>query len=220
MKNKKLPAAFVAAVLFILTFVVVQSCQKTTDGREAVVTGLDDESAAVRQHILAFKAKMEYYRQNPDLKSTGTSYTADSATLEIESLINFDFCYTNIECNQKTFETSQVTMPLDEYDSINDPNLMDVYYDKAIDTVQAQMGRVNYTNMKLLLVDREVSGYESNGDAIISVGSLIGNDQNIVFHNDNWWHDRIGDARFAVLKDKFPGRPYFQYSTAYHYTLW
>ena len=190
MKNKKILAALTAAVIFTITFVVVQSCQKTSDVREPVVSGLDDESTAVREHILAFKAKMEYYRQNPNLKSSGTSYTADSATIEIESLINFDFCYTNIECNQKTFATSQVIMPLDEYDSINDPNLMDVYYDKVIDTVQAQMGRVNYTNMKLLLVDLEVSGYESNGDAIIKVGSLIGNEQNIVFHNDNWWYGR------------------------------
>lgn len=66
-------------------------------------------------------------------------------------------------------------MPLDELEKINDPKLMEVYYDRTIDTIQAQMARVNYPNMKLLIVDLEVSGMDSNGDAIVSVGALIGN---------------------------------------------
>jgi hypothetical protein len=38
----------------------------------------------------------------------------------------------------------------------------------------------------------------------------------------NWWHDRkfMKTERFEVLGAKFPGRPYFQYSTEYNYTLW
>jgi len=52
---------------------------------------------------------------------------------------------------------------------------MEVYYDRAIDTIQALMGRVNYPNMKLLLVDLEVSGMDSNGDAILSVDVVVGN---------------------------------------------
>ena len=114
----------------------------------------------MQDHILDFKKRMEFYRDNPNVKSGGELYTADSAVIELERLLNFNFCYTNIECDQKTYETSEVIMPLDDLLKINDPNLMQVYYNKTIDTIQAQMGRVNYGNMKLLLVDIEVTGYE------------------------------------------------------------
>ena len=42
--------------------------------------------------------------------------------------------------------------------------------------------------MKLLLVDIEVAGYDSNGDATINIGSLAGNEYPVVLHDDNWWY--------------------------------
>ncbi len=139
---------------------------------------------------------MAYYRENPNLKTGGQLYTAPEAVLELESLLNFTFCYTDIQCTQKKFVTSQVIMPLDELEKINDPKLTEVYYDRTIDTIQAQMGRVNYPNMKLLLVDLEVSGMDSNGDAIVSVGALIGNAGTIPISNEvGWWYgEDVGDC--------------------------
>jgi len=176
-----------AIVVFTGLTLIMANCQKQQES-QIQNNPIDEQSREVMQHILDFKARMEYYKQNPNLKAGGETYTADSAALELESLLNFDFCYTDIECNKKTFETSEVILPLDILERINDPNLMQVYYDKVIDTIQAQMGRVNYSNMKLLLVDLEVSGYNSNGDAIVSVSSLIGNEQNVVLHNDSWMY--------------------------------
>jgi len=165
-------------VLSSITFYLT-NCQKQQEGLNKQTNDqitIDEKSQAMTSHVLAFKTKMEYYRNNPDLKSGGELYTADSAVLELESLLNYNFCYTGIECNKKTFEIAEITMPLDEIERINDPNLMLVYYDKVIDTIQAQMGRVDYENMKLLLVDLEQTGTDSNGDAIVSVGALIGNE--------------------------------------------
>lgn len=65
---------------------------------------------------------------------------------------------------------------------------MEVYYDIMMDTIQAQMERVNFVNMKLLLVDIELSYYDFNGDAVVNINTLIGNQQTIVLHNDNWWY--------------------------------
>jgi len=70
-------------------------------------------------------------------------------------------------------------MPLDDLEKISDPKLTEVYYNKIIDTIQAQMERVDYENMILLLVDLEQTGADSNGDAIVSVGALIGNEGSI-----------------------------------------
>ncbi len=176
--------------------IVMSNCNKskkdfTANTNNNDYTELIEKSKAMQEHILAFKTKMEYYRDNPGIKSGGELYTADSAVIELESLLNFNFCYTNIECNQKTFEISEVTMPLDEIGKINKPDLMLVYYDKVIDTVQAQMGRVNYTNMKLLIVDLKVIGTNSNGDAIISVGALIGNEKTVILNDGSWWYGHL-----------------------------
>lgn len=175
----------ISLLVFTTVLLNLSSCQKQqqTQTNQSIV---DENSQKVTNHILDFKERMEYYKQNPGIKSGGLKYSANDAMTEMESLINFNFCYTNIECNNKEFVVSEVTMPLDEIQKINDTKLTNVYYNKVIDTIQAQMGRIDFANKKLLLVDLEVKNYDVNGDAIISVGSLIGNEANVVLHNDSW----------------------------------
>ena len=177
-------------MILTATLMYLNSCKKQNSNSSTrnIHVSVDDKSDEMTKHVLDFKKKMENYKKNPQLKTSSKTYIADSAVIELESLLNFNFCYTNIECNKKVFTSSLVIMPLDILNRINDPDLLQVYYDKVIDTIQAQMGRTNFTNMKLLLVDLEVSGYDSSGDAIISVGSLIENQQNIVLHNDSWMY--------------------------------
>jgi len=185
-----------------LVMITMNYCSKTKDGLNENNTTQDyqdllKKSKEMEEHILAFKTKMEYYRDNPSLKSGGDKYNAPDAVLELESLINFTFCYTNIECNKKVFITSNISMPLDELEEINDPKLMEVYYDKVIDTIQAQMIRTNYENMKLLLVDLEQIGTDSNGDAIVSVGALIGNEGAVTQTDEEgyWFGGLLGNCQ-------------------------
>ena len=148
----------------------------------------------MQEHILGFKANMKYYHDNPNLKDGGALHTAPDAVYELESLLNFTFCHTDIECNKKTFVTSEIIMPLDEIAKINDTKLAEVYYYKIIDTIQAQMERIDYQNMKLLLVDLEQTGTDSNGDAIVSIGALIGNEGTIMIPSSEygWWYGFLG----------------------------
>ncbi len=192
---KRLKTFKIAVTCLVVAFVLTTSCNKTTENPDVKsgdedYTELIEKSKAMQEHVEAFKEKMEYYRDNPGVKSGGQLYSADEAVTELESLLNYNFCYTGIECTKKTFISSEVIMPLDDIQRINDPKLMEVYYDKVIDTIQAQMGRVNYTNMKLLMVDIEVTNYDSEGDALISIGSLIGNEDNLTIPNldilDGW----------------------------------
>jgi len=189
--SKRIKALALAgsAALLIAGVVVVNGCKKEGTNTQVKQTVVDDESEAMVAHILAFKERMAYYHENPNLKTGGQLYTAPEAIIELENLLNYNFCYTDIQCNKKKFVTSEIIMPLDDLEKINDPKLMEVYYDKVIDTIQAQMGRINYNNMKLLLVDLKVSGIDSNGDAIISVGTLLGNEGTLnipVLTEDGW----------------------------------
>ncbi len=173
-----------------LLAIVIAGCNKSNQrinsDDQTDFSELIERSKTVQEQVLDFKSTMEYYRDNPGVKTGGQLYEADEAILELESLINYNFCYTGLECNKKTYEETEFTMPLDDLLQINDPKLSEVYYDRLIDTVQAQMGRVNYSNMKLLIVDLELGNIASNGDATVFVGALIGNEATAVLHNDSW----------------------------------
>ena len=95
--------------------------------------------------------------------------------------------------NKKKFVKTEVTMTLDALHKIGESKLAQLYYEETIDTIQAQMGRVNYENMKLLLVDLDLTGTDSNGDAIVSVGVLIGNEESVNLTNEvGYWFGNYG----------------------------
>ncbi|MFA5417926.1 MAG: hypothetical protein WC341_05655 [Bacteroidales bacterium] len=213
------------AAILVAGVVLINGCKKESANVHVLQTMVDDESEAMVAHILEFKERMAYYHENPNLKSGGKLYSASEAVVELENLLNYNFCYTDSICSLVKSINTEIVMPLDEVEKINDPKLMEVYYDRAIDTIQAIMGRVNYSNMILLLVDLDVSGTDSNGDAIISVGIVFGNRANIPpapSQAPGWWygneggdceHDYFGqlDATMVLTDDitavQFPAPP-------------
>ncbi len=187
MKKQRIHAALAAAVLFTLAVIVVVSCQKEPDIRQSNANNPDDQSQLIVEHIKSFKKKMEMYRDNPGLKS-GELFTADSAVWELESQLNFNYCYNNIDIIEKEVATFDIIMPLNTESKISFDDLVDLYYDIIIDSIQEKMLQINYPNMKLLVVDLQQTGTTGEGDAIISVGSLIGNEQNVLLSDGRWWY--------------------------------
>lgn len=181
--------------------IMTQSCNKETGKIPNELKSLsNDEKMSL--DITAFKERMVYYKLNPNFKSGGEEYTAEEAITELENLLNFNFCYTSLNCNQKVYVSSSLKMPLDDYLKINDPDLSHYYYNIIIDTIQAQMGRANLPNMKLLLVKIEFDGYDNNLDAIITIGSIIGNNEQIVLNTGNWWYgENGGDCNHSLTPD-------------------
>lgn len=177
------------AMLIILgtAVIIFYSCRKT-DQPPTPSVEMDDASVASLAHIQAFKQRMEYYRDNRGIKTGGESYFATQAAEELESLINLDFCHTNVSCTEQAFETAQVIMPLNDIDKINDPDLMALYFDEIIGIIQGQMNSLTYESKQLLLVDLEYIGTNPDEDALISIGSLIGNNQLQLLHNGEWWY--------------------------------
>lgn len=172
---------FSSLFLFIsIAFGIIwlNSCKKDTGNQQIETATNYEESEAMLQHVMAFKNSMEYHKANPGLKD-GMSYTAPDAVYELEALLNFNFCYTDIKVNKKEFVKTEVIMPLDALHEIGESKLSQLYYEEIIDSIQARMQAVNYTDMKLLLVDLEQTGTDGNGDAIISVGALVGNERSV-----------------------------------------
>jgi len=165
----------------------LNGCKKETAVQQQNTTVTDNEAnEAMLQHILDFKQQMEYSYKHPEMRD-GESFTAPDAVYELEALLNFNFCYTDIEVNKKRFVSTQITMPLDDMGKIGESKLAQLYYEAIIDSIQARMLSITgFDNMKLLLVDLQQTGTADNGDAIVSIGALVGNEGNVVLHNDNW----------------------------------
>jgi hypothetical protein len=187
MKTKRMCFSMLGIVL-IFAALSLSSCKKQDTTTSNQNQSMIDQELTQSEHILNFKEKLSRYHNNPNLKASGEGYFASEALTELENLLNFNFCDASAECNKSSFMTTEVIMPLDDLSKIHDLRLSQLYYEEIIDSIQAMMGRLNYPNMKLLVVDLDQTGSATNGDAIISVGALIGNAQNVVLNNDNWWY--------------------------------
>ncbi len=98
------------AVFAIASVLIFNSCKKDTERTENPQSLISQEQLAASkakiEHIQAFSEKMEYYRAHPELKSGGIKYAANEAVLEIESQLNFNYCYINtvsFQTNSDTF---------------------------------------------------------------------------------------------------------------------
>ena len=149
-----------------------------------------EASKAMTDHILEFKERMEYYRDNPNIKSGGIKYAANEAVIELESQLNFNYCYTDIEFIERIQSYSEVIMPLDALFEIWESDLSIHYFDDVIVALQDHMTLSGFSNKKLMIVDLELNGFNTNGDAMIGVNSLIANQGTLTtaISEDGWWY--------------------------------
>ncbi len=201
----------------------LNGCKKETAVQQQNTTVTDNEAnEAMLQHVLNFKQRMEYSYKHPEMRD-GESFTAPDAVYELEALLNFNFCYTDIEVNKKRFVNTQITMPLDDMGKIGESKLAQLYYEAIIDSIQARMLSITgFDNMKLLLVDLQQTGTADNGDAIVSIGALVGNEINYTSTDEiGWWFGKAAgncqgendplDATIVLTHDiyfvRFPAPP-------------
>jgi hypothetical protein len=187
MRNYRLFFALATATILFGGIMLTNSCSKQDNSMNGADEQLLAESKAMTERVLDFKQRMEYYHDNPGLKDGGQLYTAPEAMLELETLLNYTFCHTGMNCPVVETGYSEVVMPLNELSKIADPRLSQLYYEEIIDSIQAQMNRSSLENKKLLLVDLEQTGQATNGDAIIGVTALFGIEPGDPVLG-NWWY--------------------------------
>jgi hypothetical protein len=172
--------------LIVSALIVTIRCSK--DSHEPALNQseqLQQESDAVVAHILAFKERMAYCLQNPTLKSS-VYYTPQEAVTEIESALSLTYCYSNIDVREQKITSSVLTMPLSNGE-ISETELA-VFQEEVIDSLQDHMINIEYEEKKLMVVDMEYLGLDSNEDALVNVISVIANNQQVFLHNDAWWY--------------------------------
>ncbi len=133
-------------------------------------TVLIEKSKAMQEHILAFKAKMEYYRDNPDLKISELKQI-DSTIMDWESTINYTYCYNYLELSDAISFDTVIELPIIYGDSITMANVTAKYYNDIIVAVQQRYFDAAFSDKKLMCVDLELT---EGGDSLW-VNTIIGN---------------------------------------------
>jgi hypothetical protein len=175
--------AFASALFFnackkdVVSEPIAQSTQISQEDIEA--------SKAMSEHIKAFKQRMNYCKQNPSFKS-GTFYLPGDAVLEVEAALSFTYCFSNIDIKEQEFTSSTLIMPLENGEIAE--NDLSIFQEDVINALQGHMLALAYPDKKLMVVDLEYLGNDANGDAIVGITSVVGNQQAVFLHDDAWWY--------------------------------
>ena len=173
------------AVFAITSVLIFNACEKDTETNESPQSLISPEQLAASEakigHIQALRERLEYYQDHPELKNGGVKYAANEAVLELESQLNFNYCYFNtIEYDSKAHFYTEVVMPLDALMEIYESDLSVHYFDDVIEAVQNHMNQSGFANKTLMLVDLELNGFDGNNDALVGVTSYVGNQGTLV----------------------------------------
>jgi hypothetical protein len=192
MKKIKIIALATMLIVFAGVMVMINSCTKNHIDEGIQKSLIDEESQAITAHILAFKEKCNYYLQNPEFKSGEFKHIED-AVFDIESSMNFTYCYTNIQTSDKILVNDHINIIVTNEDSLS-MNDVAVFSDSVKIILRNQVLSTEFDDKKLLVVDLNLEEIVNN-NARISITSLIGNANGIIFFGPpaDWMYgDNLG----------------------------
>ena len=178
MKKIKIIALATMLIIFTGAIVMINSCTKNQVDEGIQKSLIDEESQTMTAYILAFKEKCNYYLQNPELKSGEFKHIED-AIFDIESSMNFTYCYTNIQTSYKILLKDHINVIVNNEDSLS-MNDVAVFSDSVKIILRNQVLSTEFDDKKLLVVDLNLEEILNN-NARISITSLIGNANGIIF---------------------------------------
>lgn len=162
------------SVCITLLLVTMSYCSKSKKDFAANnnkdYTELIEKSKAKQEHILEFKKKMEYYRDNPGLKSGDELLQIDATIIDWEATINFTYCHAYLELSDIVEYDIVLDIPLIKGDSITIANASDKYYNNILETIQNKFIETDYIDKKLMCVDLE----PINGGDSLKINIFVG----------------------------------------------
>ncbi len=178
-------------VIMAAGIIYLSGCNKNYSEQKANNATVNEQTNDnMFQHILDFKKRMDYYRENPGLKSNEKEQT-DSTVLDWESTINLTYCYSYLELSDaKVFDTILAMPPIND-DSILMSDVSDKYYNEIVYAVQAQYFQAPFPDSakKLMVVDLEKT---SGGDSLY-IKSMIGNTMTMAHPPYDWMYgEKLG----------------------------
>ena len=150
---------------------MVNGCKKDSANTQVQQTVVDKVSIGMTENIQNFEKQMEYFRDNPGLKSDETKYVLQ-AILDWEATLNYNYCDSYIPINDAKEYDTTISLPVDAEFYMTLSDVSERYYNAILAAVQTHY-YVNapFANQKLLAVDLETTG-TYNG---VHITTTIGN---------------------------------------------
>ncbi len=187
---KKLTKFTLLVSVIIALTLGLQHCNKNYEATnlsnsKTISSNDNNNSDAVLAHILAFKKKMEYYKENRGLKSTEKEQV-DSTVLDWESTINLTYCYSYLELSDARVYDTVIALPPISKDSMLMTDISNKYYNEIVYAVQAQYFQAPFTDSvkKLMVVDLE----KTTGGNSLQIKSFIGNTLQLMHPPYDWMY--------------------------------
>jgi hypothetical protein len=170
---------------------IFSGCTKDTEQKDTrqQVFQPSEQDLAIEGKILDFKQKLDYARENPNLKSGEDDMTVEEAVWNIEALVNYTYADASADLNTIINNSTEISVGL--VDGKVPINEVAEAYDQIVDSLSAQYSQVQSEDKQLTIAD--ISLKESNETvAVFGVNSAITagmpNPGGWFGVNDIWWY--------------------------------
>jgi hypothetical protein len=188
MQMKKLYLTF--TMISAIGLQVFFGCSKEAGenpGNQETVFQPSEKDLQIESKILAFKQKVEFARQNPNLKS-GDDLTIEDAVWNVEALANYTYADASTGFDDYISETSEIEVPLTNgLVSITDAGTA---YNQIIDTLTEQYNQIPGQDKHLVMADvmlKETDGQSATFDVTAGFAKGTGSSGFSPFNiNDHW----------------------------------
>ena len=146
-----------------------------------------EKDLQIKGKILDFSSKIDYARENPNLKSGGDDLTLDEAVWNIEALANYNYADASAEFEGYKAETAEIEVPLTD----GKVSMVDaaIAYDQMIDTLAQHFSQVPDADKHLVLADvslKEINGLTATFNVTSGIGTS-GSNPFAGFGEDDYW---------------------------------
>ncbi len=172
-----------AAVMLVVGVVLTNGCKKDLQTDQAQQPIVDDASEAIVAHILEFKERMAYYRENPNVKGSEQLLQINETILDWEATINLTYCHSYLDLGEMVVFDTILDIPLVEGDSIRVAKASEKYFDNILESIQGKYFMAEFTEKRLVSVDLE----PVNGGDSLWISLVVGNPSEPSFPNYDWY---------------------------------
>jgi hypothetical protein len=172
MKKIYVTLTLISAIGMLLFF----GCSKEVEQKDTEQQKLfqpSEQDLIIEGKILAFKQKLDYVRENPNLKSGEEDMTIDEAVWNIEALVNYT--YADASAEYENLITDQFNITVNLNDGKVDYSEVILTYDKIIDSIAVKFNQIESEDKVLIVAN--VSVVESDGQSVtLGIDPGIGTD--------------------------------------------
>lgn len=191
MKNIKVILSFTAMAIIIMV-VILNSCSKqelsdnTFPGNYDAI--MSEEDISIQNKIVAFRGKLDYYKENPEFKS-GEVMTSEEAIWNLETMFNVSYGFPDEQYATTKADNAVIIIDIDDNGEVSLDDVV-IKYDEIINLVTQLYNSSGFESKGFLLLDLE-SGETINGQLEIELKAITGDKSESwepFTEGEDWWY--------------------------------